>query len=203
MADFLGDSVADSVSDSAGDGGALGDRPLMALGLWDHPGCLDWHLLAGAVDHSMAPGGRGNGSSVVGSGQKVGIGLWLSLSLGFTLVDSSRKDWGWEAMGSGHACNWVCQASCQSGQGKASMGQARVGNASMSDWGSNGLDSNVAVNSNKGCLFTHLEYNCWTIGDINDHVILITDRDFTWVLTSWHSSTRAVSTMVCGVLTHS
>ena len=167
MADFLGDSVADSVSDSAGDGGALGDRPLMALGLWDHPGCLDWHLLASAVDHSMAPGSRGNSSSVMGSdgmgsSQKMSIGLWLSLSLGFTLVDSSRKDWGWEAMGSGHACNWVCQAS---------MGQARVGNASMSDWGSNGLDSNVTVNSNKGCLFTHLEYNCWTIDDINDYVI--------------------------------
>ena len=165
MADFLGDSVADSVSDSAGDGGALGDRPLMALGLWDHPGCLDWHLLAGAVDHSMAPWSRGNSSSVMGSdgmgsSQKVSIGFWLSLSLGFTLVDSSRKDWGWEAMGSGHACNWVCQASCQSGQGKASMGQARVGNTSMSNWGSNGLDSNVTVNSNKGCLFTHLEYNC-------------------------------------------
>ena len=161
MADLLGDSVADSVSDSAGDGGTLGDGPLMALGVWDHPGGLDGHLLAGTVDHSMAPGSRSNCSSVMGSkcmgsGQKVSIGLRFSLSLGFTLVDSSRKDWGWEAMASGHACNWVCQASCQSRQGKASMGQARVGNSSMSNWGSNGLHSNVTVNSNKGCLFTHL-----------------------------------------------
>jgi len=161
VADLLGDSVADSVSDSAGDGGTLGNRPLMALGVWDHPWGLNRHLLAGTVDHSMAPGGRGNSSSVMGSsgigrGQKVSIGLRFSLSLGLTLVDSSGKDWGWEAMGSGHACNWVCQASCQSGQGKASMGQARVGNTSMGNWGSNGLDSNVTMNSNKGCLFTHL-----------------------------------------------
>jgi len=169
VADLPGDGVADSLGDGSGGVNALGVRNWEAPGLRHQTGVLDWPLVADTLDLGVAPGGRvGDGSKsdshwssdVLGFSLSLGLGIGFGLSFGITLVlldwvgKGGQRSNGWDASNCGSLeGQW---SSIQLGEwGWNGSGNCR-GSSKWYRGTNNGLDSNIAVNSNQGSLLAVL-----------------------------------------------